>query len=51
MSEKDKQDRRMAKEMDKAKKKKLPIPLHIALAVIHGACLRCGCAIHECECK
>ena len=52
MSEKDKQDRRtaMVKAMDEAKKKKLLIPLRM-VAVIHGACLHCGCAIHECECK
>ena len=39
------------KAMDEAKKKKLPIPPLLLLTVIHGACLHCGCAIHECECK
>jgi hypothetical protein len=40
----------MQKKMDAAKKKKLPLP-PITQWVIHGACLDCGSAIHECECK
>jgi len=43
----------MQKQIDEAKKKKLPHRKKATRkwAGIHGACTVCGCAIHECECK
>lgn len=45
----------MQKRLDEAKKKKLPMPpkpnKQPKWSGVHGACIHCGSAIHECECK